>query len=254
MASHCIFCCDPVQVDDPPLLTVVEVTNPKDLAAYCIVEHLKKHDTGRMRLTDIGVLLTNLFRRAPQLDYGKVKALVRAYPDKLCFSTTADAVTLRISPHAYLPVSDDEVHYDDQLQSNAPEIDSEDAFVSESLEHSPVTLLRDAVSRYLKRSLELKGCNGGLGKEPQESDATILAQRFSQCVRDHGILRLEVILAEVDQTCSVRNISEDAWYCENLFFLSSLISVCLINTSNKPTWSLKLCLNLAWSAVGHLGH
>ena len=74
---------------------MVEITSAEDLAVYCIVCHLQQDETGQMRMSVLGGVLTSLFCRAPHLEYGKLKALVKAHPDKLDYTQTTQSVSLR---------------------------------------------------------------------------------------------------------------------------------------------------------------
>lgn len=192
----------------------VAVASADELAAYCLVCKLEQHETGRMQIGRAGEFLYELFKPAQQLDAqrSRVRALAEGHPD-LCVSETASYVTLRRGwPNRTLPTSDDEIESEDEVQCDDLDMEFEDTFVNQNLEkQAPVniTLLQEAASRYLVRRVGLKKCKGGLGKKPCESDARSLAEKFNQSVRDHGILRLEVILAEIDHACNVRKISED---------------------------------------------
>ena len=73
---------------------MVEITSAEDLAVYCIVCRLQQDETGQMTMSVLGGVLTSLFCRAPQLEYGKLKALVKAHPNKLCYSERTQSVSL----------------------------------------------------------------------------------------------------------------------------------------------------------------
>lgn len=89
---------------------MVEITSAEDVAVYCIVCHLQEDKTGQMMMSALGELLKSLFCRAPQLKYGKLKALVEAHPDKLRYSKKTQNVWLcKDYLYSSLPVSDDEV-------------------------------------------------------------------------------------------------------------------------------------------------
>ena len=191
-------------------IQMVEIASAEDLAVYCIVCHLQQDETGRMQIGSVGTFLNNLLSPAPHLRLGKLKRLVLKHPDKLCFSLTTSYVTLRGEwPDRSLPMSDN----DEDVQSSEENLDLEDSFANQTSEQQgplTLTLLRDAASRYLKRRIDLKSYKGGLGKKSCESDKETLARRFSQCVREHGILKLEVVLGEIDHACKLRKISEES--------------------------------------------
>ena len=89
---------------------MVEISNAEELAVYCVVCKLMEHESGQMRLTEIGQNLSTLFRPAQQLKYGKLKALVEAHPDKLRYSQTTQDVSLCTdSQNSSFPASDDQI-------------------------------------------------------------------------------------------------------------------------------------------------
>ena len=174
----------------------------------------------------LGVFLKELLRPAPKLqNYGKLMALVRSHPDKLCVSGAGGSgfVSLRNGSCPSLPTLDHEAQSDGQFQSGEQDIDleeeEEEAVNRSSEEQSPCTLLFELANRYLTR--RLGGYKGALGTESREQDANVLAKRFSRSVRNHGILRPEVVLAEIDHACSLRKISEDAQRQAGLIFRCS---------------------------------
>jgi len=91
---------------------MVEITSAEDLAVYCIVCHLQQDETGQMRMSVLGGVLTSLFCRAPHLEYGKLKALVKAHPDKLDYSQTTQSVSLRTGSRSSTFLA-----FDDEVQS-----------------------------------------------------------------------------------------------------------------------------------------
>ncbi|CAK9103046.1 unnamed protein product [Durusdinium trenchii] len=192
----------------------VSITNVEEFVVFCIVCHLQQLETGRMDCGMLGVFLKELVRPAPKLQkYGKLTALVRSHPDKLCLwgADGARFVSLRNGPCPSLPTLDHEAQSDDQFQSGEQDIDleeEEETINRSSEEQSPRTLLFELANRYLTR--RLGGYKGALGTESCEQDANVLAQRFSRSVQDHGILMPDVVLTEIDHACSMRKISEDA--------------------------------------------
>ena len=89
---------------------MVEFTSAEDLAVYCIVCHLQQDKDGLVRMSALGDFLKPLFRRAPQLKYGKLKALLEAHPDKLRYSKKSQGVWLcKDYLYSSLGVADDEV-------------------------------------------------------------------------------------------------------------------------------------------------
>ncbi|CAK9002676.1 unnamed protein product, partial [Durusdinium trenchii] len=193
----------------------VSITSVEEFVVFCIVCHLQQLETGRMDSGMLGVFLKELLRPAPKLqNYGKLMALVRSHPDKLCVSGAGGSgfVSLRNGSCPSLPTLDHEAQSDGQFQSGEQDIDleeeeEEEAVNRSSEEQSPCTLLFELANRYLTR--RLGGYKGALGTESREQDANVLAKRFSRSVRNHGILRPEVVLAEIDHACSLRKISED---------------------------------------------
>lgn len=190
---------------------IVTITSVDDLAVYCLVHYLECNG-GRIVLGAIGDFFVD--ELTPQMNAqreSKIKALVKSHDDKLCLSG-GNSVSLRRGwPYPSLPV-------EDEMQSNEleDEVESEDldeAILDQTLEKrvpSTVRLLRNASSLYLKHRLDLKSHKGALLKKPDKSDQEKLAKSFRESVRQYGILRLEVLLAEIDHACNVREISPDS--------------------------------------------
>lgn len=195
---------------------MVTITSVDDLAAYCLVHHLQ-HNVGRMNLLVVDSFLSS--ELTPQLNAQRrcrVKELVEAHSDQLCYSTAVQSLSLRTGwPYPSLPIEDEiqPGEVEDDVESDDQYDDLDEAIVDQTLDKrvpSTVRLLRDATSLYLKRRLDLKSHKGALLRTPDESDREKLAKSFSESVRQHGILRLEVLLAEIDHACNARGISPDS--------------------------------------------
>lgn len=188
---------------------MVTITSVDDLAAYCLVHHLQ-HNGGQMDLGRAGQFFSEeLTPRISVQIKSRVKAIIQAHDDNLCYSAPGNSISLRRGwPYPSLPVEDVQPT---ELEEEAEDLD--EASVDQTLaKRVPVTvrLLRDATSLYLKHRLDLKLHKGALSKKPNKSDPEKLAKSFSESVRQHGILRLEVLLAEIDHACNVRRISPDS--------------------------------------------
>ena len=205
----------------------MSITSVTDLASFCLVCHLQQLETCRLDNRRAKEFLDDLLQPAHLNGHlGKLKNVVEARPNQLCYADNGYYIALRRGwPNCSLPTSND----DGNVQSDDEDSDLEETIVDlevddQNLEKQAptmVTLLRDAANRYSKQRLDLKRHKGGLGKKPRKSDTRSLAQRFKQCVRDRGILTLDVILAEIDHVCNLRKISEDSQHQEtcSLFVL-----------------------------------
>ena len=186
------------------------ITNVDDFAAYCLLCQVQQSETGRVEGGRLGEFLKGLFKNAPELRArcGKLTILVQGHPDLFLSGTT---VTLRRGwLDRSLPRFDDEATLDDPFESEDQDRNLEEQPTSDEAPVA-VTMLREAASRYLTRRLKLKSYKKRLRTEACKSDEMNLVQRFRESVRSHGILRLEVVLAEIDHACGLRNISEDTW-------------------------------------------
>ena len=194
---------------------MVTVASVDDLATFCIVQHLKQHETGHVPLSRLGEFLKNLFPSQLHSQLGKLRQLVESFPDELCSSRTTSYVSLRRGwPFPSLPDLVGEEGIDDESAATA--------VAGEDFQQTPVNLLRESASRYLKQRLKLKSGVGGLGAKAKASDRKLLVERINGSIRDHGILRIEVILAEIDEACHIRQVSEDAWFDQHCSIFASI--------------------------------
>lgn len=186
---------------------MVTVASVEALAIFCIVQYMKQQGTGRILLSTLKVFLEKLFPSQLYIQLGKMKMsrLVESHPDELCYSHATQYVSLRRGwPFPNLPDLTDEGGVDDVCPT----------VVDKDLERTPVNLLREAASRYLEQRLKFKALQ--LRAKVDVFDQELLVKRINQSVCDHGILRIEVLLAEIDEACHIRGVSEDA-RCEEHF-------------------------------------
>ena len=195
------------QEGDETDFQMVTVASVDGLAIYCIVQYLKKNQPGHLHLGALGEFLKKRFPSQLYSELGKMRPLVESHPDELCYSTTTERVSLRRGwPFPSLPDLTDEGGVDYVCPT----------VVDEDLERTPVNLLREAASRYLEQRLNFKALQ--LRAKVDVFDQELLVKRINQSVCDHGILRIEVLLAEIDEACHIRGVSEDAGCQEDFVF------------------------------------
>lgn len=196
---------------------MVTVASVDDLAIFCIAQYVKQHETGYVHMSILGNFLKKRFPSQLYSELGNMRPLLESHPDELCYSTTTDSVSLRRGwPFPSLPDLTDEGSVDEM----SPTV------VDEDLERTPVNLLRESASRYLEQRLKFKALQ--LRAKVDVFDQELLVKRINQSVCDHGILRIEVLLAEIDEACQIRGVSEDAG-CQEHF-----VGVFFLDPANSP--------------------
>ncbi|CAJ1374477.1 unnamed protein product [Effrenium voratum] len=211
---------------------IVTVGNVDDLAAYCL-EHWMKGAGAECIFLSVAspALHTILKPLSPELSdqrTQKISKLVRKYP-QFCVIGSTGVMSLR-EPWAVpeFPVSESEAE-----SNEAAEVDAENTEGSEP----SVAILRDSATRYM--DLRLKGLKIKRKDSKITNDRVTVAQSFETCISQHGILRAEVVLAEIDNFCKLRGISEVellrsadigpilAGYVKTLVFIETVIRVTL---------------------------
>ena len=180
---------------------MVTVASVDDLALFCIVQYVKQHETGYLHLSRLGALLKERFPSQLYSELGNMRRLLESHPNELCYSHATQYVSLRRGwpfPNLTDLTDEDEGSVDEM----SPTV------VEEHLQRTPVNLLREAASRYLEQRLKFKTLQ--LRAKVDVFDQELLVKRINQSVCDHGILRIEVLLAEIDEACHIRGVSEDA--------------------------------------------